>query len=119
MEESKRRRLEEKGWRIGTVDEFLNLTHEELKAIALRDEKVKAEYDALETNFTLLHSMLEARRQAGLTQAEVAERMGTKPSAVTRLEASLADGKHSPSLSALHKYARAVGRRLEVRLVEE
>ena len=119
MEESKRQRLEADGWRIGTVEEFLNLTHEELKAIALRDENVKKEYDALEVNFTLLHSMLEARQQAGLTQAEVAERMRTKPSAVTRLEGSLAGGKHSPSLSTLHKYARAVGRRLEVRLVEE
>lgn len=95
------------------------MKHEELKAIALQRRGVKDAYDALEAEFTLLHSMLEARQQAGLTQAEVAERMGTKPSAVTRLEASLAGGKHSPSLSALHKSARAVGRRLEVRLVEE
>lgn len=95
------------------------MKHEELKAIALQRSDVKAAYDALEAEFTLLHSMLEARQQAGLTQADVAERMGTKPSAVTRLESSLAEGRHSPSLSTLHKYARAVGRRLEVRLVEE
>jgi DNA-binding XRE family transcriptional regulator len=119
MEASKRQRLEKAGWKVGTVEEFLNLTHEELKIIALCESSVKAEYDALEANFSLLHSMLEARQQAGLTQAEVAERMGTKPSAVTRLESSLAAGKHSPSLSTLHRYARAVGRRLEVRLVEE
>jgi hypothetical protein len=101
MEENKRRRLEQGGWHVGTVEEFLHLTHEELKAIALRDNDVKAEYDALEINFMLLHSMLEARQQAGLTQA------------------SLASGKHSPSVNTLQKYARAVGRRLEIRFVEE
>jgi len=47
----------------------------------------------------------------------LAERMGTKPPAVTRLESSLSSGKHSPSLATLRKYAEAVGCRLEVRLV--
>ena len=61
--------------------------------------------------------MLQARQAAGLTQAQIAERMGTKPPAVTRLEASLSSGKHSPSLATLRKYAEAVGCRLEVRLV--
>ena len=95
------------------------MKHEELKAVALQQHEVKTAYDALDAEFSLLHSMLEARRQAGLTQAEVADRMGTKPSAVTRLEASLSHGKHSPSVSTLQKYAKAVGRRLEIRLVEE
>ncbi|MGZ8160325.1 MAG: helix-turn-helix transcriptional regulator [Methylobacter sp.] len=61
--------------------------------------------------------MLSARREAGLTQAQVAERMGTKASAVARLESALVSGKHSPSIDTLRKYAAAVGKRLEVRLV--
>ncbi|CBL46871.1 Hypothetical protein HDN1F_32880 [gamma proteobacterium HdN1] len=68
----------------------------------------------------LLDEMLAARREAGLTQAQaqVAERMGTKAPAVTRLENALASGKHSPSLDTLRKYAAATGKRLEIRFVQ-
>jgi transcriptional regulator with XRE-family HTH domain len=52
-----------------------------------------------------------------LTQAEVAERMGTKAPAVTRLETTLADNRHTPSLATLKKYAQAVGCTLEIHLV--
>ena len=93
------------------------MNHEELKRQALAKESVRAIYDSLEAEFALLHSMLDARRQAGMTQADVAARMGTQPSAVTRLEGSLSSGKHSPSLETLRRYAEAVGGRLEVRIV--
>jgi transcriptional regulator with XRE-family HTH domain len=63
--------------------------------------------------------LLRARKEAGLTQAEVAERMGTKTSAVARLEAGGGSQKHSPSIATLEKYAEAVGHRLEIRLVRD
>jgi transcriptional regulator with XRE-family HTH domain len=93
------------------------MTHDELKQIALSRPGVQAEYDALAPEFELLHALLEARQKAGLTQAQVADRMGTKASAVARLESALINGKHSPSIATLRKYARAVNRRLEIRLV--
>ena len=93
------------------------MRHEELKTKALSRENVKAEYDALKPEFTLLHEMLLARRKVGLSQAEVAERMGTKPPAVTRLESSLSSGRHSPSIATLKKYAEAVNCHLEIKLV--
>ncbi|OYQ17548.1 transcriptional regulator [Elstera cyanobacteriorum] len=62
-------------------------------------------------------AILAARREAGLTQAEVAERMGTKAPAVARLEQALVTGRPSPSLATLNRYARALGKKLEVRLV--
>jgi transcriptional regulator with XRE-family HTH domain len=93
------------------------MTHRELKKTALRKPEVQAEYEALGTEFELLRQMLKARQEAGLTQAQVAERMGTKAPAVTRLESSLTSGKHSPSLATLRKYAKAVGFHLEIRLV--
>jgi DNA-binding XRE family transcriptional regulator len=93
------------------------MRHEELKAKALSRETVKAEYDALKPEFTLLHEMLLARKKVGLSQAEVAERMGTKPPAVTRLESSLSSGRHSPSIATLKKYAEAVNCHLEIKLV--
>ena len=92
--------------------------HDDLKQAALQKPEVRAAYDALGPEFEVLRQMLQARRDAGLTQAEVAERMGTKAPAITRLESSLSSGKHSPSLATLTKYAAAVGCRLEVRLVE-
>lgn len=54
-----------------------------------------------------LNALPEARKQAGLTQEEVAARMGTTKSAVSRLESSLRTDKHSPSFATLRKYAHA------------
>jgi DNA-binding XRE family transcriptional regulator len=75
---------------------------------------VKAAYEALEEEFTALDALLTARREAGLTQAQIAERMGTTASAISRLEASLSSEKHSPSLSTLRKYAAACGKKLVI-----
>ncbi|WP_423368092.1 helix-turn-helix domain-containing protein [Burkholderia sp. LMG 32019] len=80
----------------------------------LADPAVKTAYDALEEEFSALDALLAARRDAGLTQAQVAERMGTTASAVSRLEASLSSDKHSPSFSTLRKYAAACGKRLVI-----
>jgi len=92
------------------------LTHEEMKAIALSNPEVRAEYDRIEREeMPMLDAILKARQEAGLTQAEVAERMGTKAPAVARLENALVTGKHSPSLATLRKYAAALGKRLEIR----
>ncbi|MBV1775300.1 helix-turn-helix domain-containing protein [Burkholderiaceae bacterium DAT-1] len=89
------------------------LTHAELKARALSDPSVRAEYDALEDEYALASILLNAREAAGLTQAEVATRMQTKAPAIARLEAG---GKHSPSISTLRRYAAAVGCTLEIKL---
>lgn len=96
----------------------LLMIHEELKGEAFSNPNLKEEYDALELEFNLLREMLLARKRSGLSQAEVAERMGTKPPAVTRLESSLTSGKHSPSISTIKKYARAIGYHLEIKLIQ-
>ena len=93
------------------------MTHEELKAKALSNPKVKDEYDGLAPEFSLLRGMLLARENSGLSQAEIALRMGTKAPAITRLESSLTSGKHSPSLATLKKYAEAVNCHIEIKLV--
>lgn len=94
------------------------MNHAELKKQALADLDVHTVYEGLETEFALLRQMLHARSKAGLTQAEVAARMGTKAPAVNRLESSLSSGKHSPSLATLQRYAEAVGCELKVKLVK-
>jgi transcriptional regulator with XRE-family HTH domain len=92
-------------------------TQKKLKSRALERADVKAEYDRLDEEFTFLDEFLKARTAAGITQAEVARRIGTTQSAIARLESG--GGKHSPSLATLKKYAHALGCRLELRLVNE
>ncbi len=87
------------------------------RARALSNPRVKQEYDRLESEFAYLDEVLKARAAAGLTQADVAERIGTTQSAVARLESRSA--RHSPSLATLERYAAALGCRLEVRFVKE
>jgi transcriptional regulator with XRE-family HTH domain len=82
----------------------------------LKERTVKATYDAQTEEFALFDELLRARHRAGLTQAEVAARMGTKTPAVARLEAGGGSRRHSPSIATLRKYAEAVGCRLEIRL---
>ena len=91
--------------------------HNELKKKALKNEAVRDEYNALKPEFLLLREMLKARNEAGLSQADIAKKMGTKAPAITRLESSLTSGIHSPSIATLKKYAEAVGCHLEIKLV--
>ncbi len=93
------------------------MTHEELINKVLKKDDVRKEYEALKPEFNLLREMLKARRDAGLSQADVAKLMGTKAPAITRLESSLTSGIHSPSIATLKKYAEAVGCQLDIKLV--
>ena len=92
-------------------------THDQLIQEWMQDPAFLREYDALEEEFALFDALLHARKEAGLTQAEVAERMATQPSVIARLEAGGGHRKHSPSIATLQKYAEAVGCRLEIRMV--
>jgi transcriptional regulator with XRE-family HTH domain len=78
---------------------------------------VKEAYDRLEDEFAFLGEVLKARAESGLTQAEVAERVGTTQSAIARLESAIP--KHSPSIATLQRYARALGYKVELRLVKQ
>ena len=88
-------------------------THDQLVKKLMRRPGVRADVARLEREESaLLDALLKARQEAGLTQAQVAERMGTQAPAVARLERALATGKHSPSVATLRKYAKACGKRL-------
>jgi DNA-binding XRE family transcriptional regulator len=88
-------------------------THEEVIAALMSRVDVREEVDRIEHDESdLLDVLLKARHEAGLTQAEVARRMGTHAPAIARLERALSTGQHSPSLATLRKYAAACGKRL-------
>jgi ribosome-binding protein aMBF1 (putative translation factor) len=90
----------------------MTITFEELKARLLANPEVRAEYDALAPEFEIAAELVAARLRAGLSQVELAERMGTSQSAVARLES----GQTLPSTKTILRYAKATGSRLHVRL---
>src|SRR5260370_749665 len=90
----------------------MTIQFEKLKARLLANPKVKAEYDALGPEFEIAAELLRARLRAGLSQAELAARMGTSQSTIARLE----NGHTLPSTKTLLRYAEATGSRFHVRL---
>jgi DNA-binding XRE family transcriptional regulator len=87
----------------------------DLKSRLLQDPDVHDEYQAQASEFALAHELIAARTRAGLSQAEVAQRMGTSQSTIARLES----GRTLPSLRTLDRYARATGSRARVLLVDQ
>lgn len=81
------------------------------------DPNFAVAYDALEDEFAALSALLEARTLAGLTQADVAARMGVSQPVVARIESSLGTKNHSPSLNTLRRYASACGMKLIIQMV--
>jgi transcriptional regulator with XRE-family HTH domain len=92
-------------------------THEEMVAEWMENPEFQAEYDALEEEFAVFDALIEARKAAGLSQAEVAKRMGTKTPAIARLESAGGKHKPSPTLNTLRRYAKAVGCKLAIKLL--
>jgi predicted transcriptional regulator len=91
-------------------------TYEEMKAIALSNPVVRAEFERIERDeMPMLDAILKARKEAKLTQEQVAKRMGVSTPVVSRLESALISGKHSPSIATLKRYAEAMGKRLDIR----
>jgi len=82
-----------------------------LKTELLADTDTRAEYDAMASEFSMTRELIAARGRAGLTQGEVAQRMGTTQSVIARLE-----GGRMPSIRTLQRYAQAVGARAVVHL---
>jgi ribosome-binding protein aMBF1 (putative translation factor) len=93
-------------------------THDHVINALMSRPGVKAEVERIEREEgELLDSLLRARREAGLSQAQLAERMGTQAPAVARLERALATGKHSPSIATLRKYVQACGKGLHLQVI--
>jgi transcriptional regulator with XRE-family HTH domain len=86
---------------------------DQLKAEWLADPEFRAEYEALGPKFELIHEFIAARARAGLTQEQLAERMGTSQSAIARIES----GDRIPTVRTLQRFAEATGTRLVIKLV--
>jgi ribosome-binding protein aMBF1 (putative translation factor) len=91
----------------------MTIPFEKLKARLLANPKVKSEYDALAPEFEISTELVKARLRARLSQAELAQRMGTSQSTIARLES----GQTLPSTKTLLRFAKATGSKFHVRLL--
>ena len=85
----------------------------DLKKKLMENPEFREEYRKADAEFRLVETLVRARMNANLSQAELARRIGTTQSAIARLEG----GGVSPSISTLRRYAEATGSRLEINLV--
>ncbi len=81
-----------------------------VKREMLRDAGVKRAYENLQPKYEIIRAVLDARINRGLTQTQLANRIGTTQSAIARFES----GAGNPTLDFLMKVSEALGKRLEV-----
>jgi transcriptional regulator with XRE-family HTH domain len=74
----------------------------------MKEPKYRKAYEALEEEFVLASAVIDVRNRAGLTQEELARKMGTTQPVVARLES----GRSRPSMRTLERLADATGSRL-------
>jgi predicted transcriptional regulator len=84
-----------------------------LKRKMLADPAVLKAYEELAPEYAIARELIKARARVGLTQSEVAKRMGTTQSVIARMES----GSALPSMNSLVRYARVTGSRAIVKLV--
>ena len=89
-------------------------TFADFKKKALQNEEVRKEYDALKPLFAIKKELIAARVAKGFTQDEIAKKIGTSKSNISRLESP--NNSYMPNLATLMKYAEALGMRLYVGL---
>lgn len=90
-------------------------SYKQFKIKLLKDKEIKRAYEKLGPEFVLTEMIIKKRITKGLTQKELARRIGTKQSAVSRLES----GEYNPTLSFLQKVADALDVRLKISLAEK
>lgn len=83
-----------------------------LKKELLKDKETKRLYDDLSPEFDVIHILMKKREKMGLTQKELAEKTGTKQSAIARFES----GNYNPSLSFINKIARGLDAKIDIRI---
>ena len=83
-----------------------------MKADMLKDEEFKIEYEKLKPRYEAIEQIIRARKEQNITQAELAKRVGTQKSNISRLES----GNYNPSLDFLAKIAESLGKKISVTL---
>lgn len=90
-------------------------TYKQLKKELLKDKRIKRFYEKLGPEFAVIEMIIKRRIEKGWSQKELAKKIGTKQSAISRLES----GTYNPSLSFLRKVGEALGAKLKISLIEK
>lgn len=88
------------------------ISFEQMKADMLKDEEFRIEYEKLQPRYEAIEQIIAARKEQNITQAELAKRVGTQKSNISRLES----GNYNPSLDFLSKIAESLGKSLKVQI---
>jgi len=86
------------------------MNHSDLKKQLLQNPEVKSEYDKLKILYDIKREIIKLRLEQGLSQKDLAEKVGTRQSAISRLES----GEYNPSIEFLNKVANALGKELNL-----
>ena len=84
----------------------------EMKQDLLKDDNVKKEYETLMPQYELIEQVIKARIELGLTQAELAKKIGMKQSNISRFES----GEYNPSIEFLSKIATGLNKTINIQL---
>ena len=79
----------------------------------LQNPDFKAEWDALEPELSIMQAVIDARKESGLTQQQLAERTGISQADISKLE----NGNANPSLKTLQRLASAMDKKLKISIV--
>mgnify|MGYP005767609927 CR=1 FL=1 len=90
-----------------------SVSFEQVKTDLLKDEEFKIEYDKLKPRYEAIEQVIRARKEQNITQDELAKRVGTKKSNISRFES----GNYNPSLDFLTKIAESLGKNVEIKLI--
>lgn len=89
------------------------INYEKFFCEQMKNPEVKKEYDALEAEYAIIQSIIDARKIAGITQKELAERTGINQADISKLE----NGNGNPSLRTLQRLAAGLGKTLKIEFV--
>jgi len=85
---------------------------EDIHSRLMKDEEFRVEYEKLKPRYELIAQIIDARSQQNITQEELAQRVGTQKSNISRFES----GSYNPSLDFVTKVARSLGKEVHISL---
>ena len=89
-----------------------SVSFETIKNELMKDEEFKSEYERLKPRYEIISQIINARKEQNMTQEELAKKVGTQKSNISRLES----GNYNPSLDFLIKVARSLGKELSIHM---
>ena len=96
--------------KAGVIMNKASVKFSEIKELLMKDDEFKNEYDKLKPRYDIISQVIEERAKQNITQEELALRVGTQKSNISRLES----GTYNPSLDFLTKVAHSLGKEMQI-----